>query len=105
MRNKQKAIDHLMQAHGAAQSGDGALARHHTGKALAHLHPGTKMSGNWIKEAVGKNPGALHRKLGVPEGETIPAKKIAKAANSDNPTLAKEANLAKTLKKLNRRGK
>ena len=54
---------------------------------------------NWIKGAT-KNKGALHRKLGVPEGEKIPAKKLAKAAHSANPTTRKEATLAKTLGKL-----
>lgn len=55
--------------------------------------------GNWIADAT-KNKGALHRKLHVPKGEKIPAKKLAKAAHSSNPTEAKEANLAKTLKRL-----
>ena len=54
---------------------------------------------NWIKGAISK-PGALHRSLGVPSDEPIPAKKLNKAANSSNPTLARRANLAKTLKKL-----
>ncbi len=54
---------------------------------------------NWIAGAT-KNKGALHRSLGVPEGEKIPAAKIAKAAHSDNPTLARRARLAQTLKKL-----
>lgn len=57
--------------------------------------------GHWIKNAV-KHKGALHRKLGVPEGEKIPAKKMAKAEHSKNPTERKEANLAKTLGKMNR---
>lgn len=51
----------------------------------------------WIQKAI-KHPGKLHRELGVPEGKKIPAKKLEKAANSKNPTLRKEANLAKTLK-------
>jgi len=54
--------------------------------------------GNWIAGAI-KHKGALHRELGVPEGEKIPAKKLEKASHSSNPTLAKRANLAKTLKK------
>ena len=53
-----------------------------------------------IQEAVGKNPGALHRKLHVAKGEKIPAKKLAKATHSKNPTLKKEAILARTLKRL-----
>lgn len=57
---------------------------------------------NWIKGATA-NKGALHRELDVPEGEKIPAKKLVKASHSDNPTLAKRANLAETLKKLHKR--
>lgn len=52
---------------------------------------------NWIAGAT-KNKGALHRNIGVPAGDKIPAKKLASAAKSDNPTIAKEAALAKTLK-------
>lgn len=52
---------------------------------------------NWIAGAT-KNKGALHRNLGVPADDKIPAKKLASAAKSDNPTIAKEAALAKTLK-------
>lgn len=61
------------------------------------------MSDKWIQKAVSKNPGALHKSLHVPEGENIPAKKLQKASHSDNPTLAKRANLAMTLKKLHKR--
>jgi len=55
---------------------------------------------NWIAKAVGKNPGKLHRELGVPKGEKIPAKKMAKAAKSKSPTIRKEVQLARTLKGL-----
>lgn len=51
----------------------------------------------WIRSAI-KHKGALHRQLGVPEGEKIPDDKLRKAANSDNPTLAKRAQLAETMK-------
>lgn len=47
------------------------------------------------------NKGALHRELGVPEGQTIPAKKLAAAKHSTNPTERKRANLAATLKRIN----
>ena len=53
------------------------------------------MSG-WINNAV-KHKGALHKHLGVPEGEKIPAEKLRAAANSRNPTIRKEAALAETL--------
>lgn len=52
--------------------------------------------GGWIKNAIGK-PGALHKQLGVPMGQKIPAKKLAKAAKASG-TLGKRARLAETLK-------
>lgn len=55
--------------------------------------------GQWIQGAI-KHPGALHKELGVAKGEKIPAKKLAKAAHSDNPKLAKRARLAETLKRM-----
>jgi len=53
----------------------------------------------WISKAI-KHPGALHKSLGVPEGEKIPAKKLKKAEHSKNPLTRKRANLAATLKGL-----
>jgi hypothetical protein len=55
------------------------------------------MTKNWISKAI-KKPGILHEKLHVKKGEKIPEKKLEKAEHSKNPTLRKEANLAKTLK-------
>ena len=55
----------------------------------------------WIQEAV-KKPGALRKTLGVKKGETIPAAKLEKATKSKNPTTAKRARLAQTLKKLSK---
>lgn len=57
------------------------------------------MANKWIQKAI-KHPGALHEELGVPKGKKIPAKKLAKAAKSSNPKLARRANLAKTLRGL-----
>lgn len=57
----------------------------------------------WIAKATAKNKGALHKKLGVPMGKKIPAKKLAAAAHSKNPKERKEVNLAKTLKKLHKK--
>lgn len=66
------------------------------------LRPGFAKGGkNWIAGAT-KNKGALHRALHVPEGQKIPAKKLAKAAHSDNPTMRKRAALAKTLGKMHK---
>lgn len=58
------------------------------------------MAEKWIQKATAKNPGKLRKALGVKEGKDIPIKKLDKAAKSKNPTLKKEAVLAKTLKKL-----
>ncbi len=56
------------------------------------------MAKNWIAGAVGKNPGGLHRALGVKAGEKIPASKLMTAMHSSNAHLRRMANLAKTLK-------
>jgi hypothetical protein len=55
----------------------------------------------WISGAI-KHPGALHKALKVPGGEKIPQQKLEKAMHSSNPKLAKRANLANTLKRINR---
>ena len=56
------------------------------------------MAEKWISKAISK-PGALRKELGVKEGKTIPAKKLAAAAKKPG-TLGKRARLAQTLKKL-----
>ena len=55
----------------------------------------------WIAGAI-KQPGALHRQLGVPQGQNIPAKKLAQAAKRGGK-LGRRSRLAQTLKRL--RGK
>ena len=67
-------------------------------------HKEDLMAKNWIAGAT-KDKGVLHRHLGVPAGEKIPASKLAKATRSSNPTIRKEANLAKTLKSLHRKAR
>ena len=57
-------------------------------------------SQNWIAGAT-KNHGALHRALGVPEGEKIPDSKI-RAAENQPGKVGKEARLAETLKHLHK---
>ena len=52
----------------------------------------------WIQKAIEK-PGALHKQLGVPAGEKIPAADL-KAAAEKGGKLGKRARLAMTLKKL-----
>jgi hypothetical protein len=71
------------------------------GKGAAAVTNRASGGGNWIAGAI-KHPGALHRALKVPVGEKIPAKKLAKAAHSDNPIMRRRANLAKTLKGLHK---
>lgn len=41
-----------------------------------------------------KHPGLLHKKLGVPQGQKIPASKIAAAKRSKSPSMRKEATFA-----------
>jgi len=60
---------------------------------------GGTVKDHWISGAI-RHPGALHRELHVPEGKDIPEKRLEKAARSDNPTLARRARLAETLKKM-----
>ena len=57
------------------------------------------MAKKWIAGAI-KHPGALHRELGVPQGQKIPAAKVEAATHSTNPVLAQRARLAETLKGL-----
>ena len=57
------------------------------------------MAKKWMQKAFGKNPGALHRALHVPEGQKIPASKLAGAEHSKNPLMRKRAALAETGKK------
>jgi len=56
------------------------------------------MAEKWIQKAI-KKPGALRAALGVKEGKTIPAKKLAAAAKAPGK-MGQRARLAQTLKKL-----
>lgn len=56
------------------------------------------MAKNWIGDAT-KNKGGLHKSLGVPSGEKIPAKKIVAAAKLPGKA-GKQARLAETLSKM-----
>ena len=53
---------------------------------------------NFIQRAI-KKPGALHKDLGVPQGEKIPASKIAKAAK-ESGKVGQRARFAQTLAKI-----
>lgn len=56
----------------------------------------------WI-QGMEMKKGALREELGVKEGKKIPAKKLAKAAKSKNPTLKKRAVLAENFKKMKKK--
>lgn len=61
------------------------------------------MAKSWMQpegsgSTIVKHKGALRRKLGVKEGEKIPAKKLEAAENSKNPTTRKQAALAETFR-------
>ncbi len=58
------------------------------------------MAKNWIAKAI-KKPGALRASLGVKEGDTIPAAKLAAAAEK-GCKLGQRARLAQTLKKMHK---
>lgn len=55
---------------------------------------------DWIKGAI-KHPGALHKQLGVPEGQKIPTSLLKRAAGAGG-TLGRRARLAETLGKLSK---
>lgn len=55
----------------------------------------------WISSAI-KHPSALHKQLGVPKDQKIPAKKLASAAKKGGK-LGERARLAETLKKMNKK--
>lgn len=58
------------------------------------------MATKWIQKAI-KNPGALHKQLGIPEGKKIPSKVLADAAKQPGK-LGQRARLAQTLRKINK---
>jgi hypothetical protein len=59
------------------------------------------MSEKWIQKAI-KKPGALHKELGVPQGQKISAKKLTAAAKKPGK-LGQRARLAQTLKGMKKR--
>ena len=62
------------------------------------------MAEKWIQGAI-KKPGALRKKLGAKAGKKLTSKQLAKASKSKNPTTRKQANLAKTLRKISAKKK
>lgn len=56
------------------------------------------MAKHWIAGAI-KRPGQLHRDLGIPQDQKIPAKALQRALSGElGPKVAARARLAKTLK-------
>jgi hypothetical protein len=56
------------------------------------------MAKKWIQSAI-KHPGALRKSLGVKEGQKIPAKRLAAAAQRGGK-MGQRARLAQTLRKM-----
>lgn len=52
----------------------------------------------------GGSKGKLHRKLGIPEGQKIPEKRLNQASHSADPGTRRMAIRAKTMKKWNHGG-
>jgi len=65
---------------------------------IGQLAGSHKPKKHWIQGAI-KHPGALHKQLGIPKGQKIPAKTLSKAAKAGG-TLGRRARLAQTLKKM-----
>src|SRR5258708_7842913 len=98
---------HPAAAKKAFDAGDHSTAMPHIGHQMRIAKSGTtgatamgaepdvgdSGSGNWI-QGMQMKKGALHAQLGVPQGQKIPPKQIASAADSSNPLLAKRAQLA-----------
>jgi hypothetical protein len=55
---------------------------------------------DWIANAQIRK-GALHRALGIPQGQKIPQSALDRAKHSKDPHLRRMAHLAETLKGLN----
>lgn len=53
---------------------------------------------NWIQGAI-KSPEALHKQMGIPQGEKIPASRLASAADKGGK-LGERARFAETMKGL-----
>lgn len=62
------------------------------------------MAKKWIQGAI-KRPGALHKELGIPQGQNIPQTTLIRAEHSSNPKEAARARLAMTLKGMASKGR
>lgn len=102
---------------GAKLASGGVASQHHDGieSHLSHLE--AEVGGNMPIPRLDRKPrasggrtpkkdfhpggekGKLHREIGVPAGEKIPAVKLTKAAHSKNPEVRRDAIRAETMKK------
>lgn len=60
----------------------------------------TDGDGDWIDKAMSR-PGAkggLHRSLGIPQGQKIPAARLEAATHSSDPKTRKQAQMAKNMR-------
>lgn len=57
----------------------------------------------WIQRAI-KRKGSLHDAMHIPESKKIPMAALEKAAHSKSKLMRERANLAMTLKRMNRPG-
>lgn len=60
------------------------------------------MSKKFIQKALAGGRGKLHKNLGIPQGEKIPAARLAAAAK-EKGTVGREARFAQTLAKLRKK--
>lgn len=63
------------------------------------MPPGQKRGGRTPNFHPGGEKGKLHREMGIPEGEKIPADRLSAAAHSKNPEIRRDAIRAETMKK------
>jgi hypothetical protein len=63
------------------------------------LAGGFKRGGRTPNFHPGGEKGKLHREMGIPEGEKIPADKLRAATRSSDPEKARDAKRAETMKK------
>ena len=65
-----------------------------------HKHKGGEnvSDGHWIEHANVKK-GALHKALGIPQGQKIPESRLEKAEHSRNPHMRKMANFAENVRR------
>mgnify|MGYP003126885421 CR=1 FL=1 len=120
-RARRNAARNSLKALGRVSKGDGKDVHHRDGNPINNSssnlsvvskssNRSRKMAGggmakdkNWIQKAI-KNPGSLRKKAGVKKGEDISKKELNKLSKSRNATTRRQANLAKTLRKMNTGG-